>query len=279
MTRRTLLNWTAAGAIARAFGQAQESSSKTVTPLDTLPGTEKNRKLKIVFVGAHVDDWCDCAGTLARYAREGHEVSCLSFTPGDSQSMADANHMSVEKLAQIRREDAIRGVKLIGAQFKILDQHNQNMHVDPEAYDEFNRSLAVENPDVVFGMWPLDFHPDHRAAANLAYNAWLASGMRFMFYLSETPEAGEMTTQLFMPNRWVDIESVIAVKHASVVANTFIKDWWAENEMWSKFRGGEYGCQYAEAFVHISTVASVAPKNIAPRRWSGGGVQIGRDRT
>jgi len=278
MTRRTLFDLLAGGALAQvALARGQRASEKTLTPLDRLPGAEKNRKLRVVFVGAHVDDWTICAGTLARYAHEGHGVLCFSFTPGDSQAMADGNHLSLEKLAQLRREDALRATKIIGAQFKILNQRNQNMRVDPETYDEFNQTLSAEKPDVVFGMWPLEFHPDHRAAANLAFNAWLASGMTFAFYFSEDEAAGEMMPQSFVPNRWVDIESVIDLKRESVVANTFIKDWWPECENWAKFRGGEYGCRYAEAFFHVDTVASVGPKNLAPRRWFAGGLRLNHD--
>ena len=86
-----------------------------------------------------------------------------------------------------------------------------------------------------------------------------------------------MTAQQFLPNRWVDIESVMELKRQSIAANTLLEGWWRECEMWAKFRGGEYGCKYAEAFVHISTVASIQPENIAPRSWFGGGVQINHD--
>ena len=33
------------------------------------------------------------------------------------------------------------------------------MRVDPETYDEFNKTLSAENPDVVFGLWPLEYCP------------------------------------------------------------------------------------------------------------------------
>ncbi len=157
------MNSAACGVIADVLlAREHQPLDRAPAPLDLLPGVEKNRKLKVVFVGAHVDDWGICAGTLARYAREGHQVVCFSFTPGDSQSMADAHHMSLDKLAALRRDDPTSGTKIIGAQFKILNQHNQNMHVDPQVYDDFNKTLAPENPDIVFGMWPLEFHPDHR---------------------------------------------------------------------------------------------------------------------
>ena len=43
----------------------QQSSTGALRPVDTLPGAEKNRKLKVVFVGAHVDDWIFCVGASA----------------------------------------------------------------------------------------------------------------------------------------------------------------------------------------------------------------------
>ena len=103
MTRRTLFRWRGELACLPTpmLARGQQSSAEARKPVDTLPGAEKNRKLKVVFVGAHVDDWVFCAGTLARYAREGHDVLCFSFTPGDSQGMANARHMPVEKLAAI----------------------------------------------------------------------------------------------------------------------------------------------------------------------------------
>src|SRR5947209_6842607 len=103
ITRRFLL----AAAGGRAFAAAQagspETTKKAGVPVDTLPGVERNKKLKVVFVGAHVDDWVDCAGTLARYTALQHEALCLSFTPGDSRSMADMNHMPLDELAALRR--------------------------------------------------------------------------------------------------------------------------------------------------------------------------------
>lgn len=200
ITRRTFLNCVAGTAFVHALhGRGQQSSTGERKPLDTLPGAEKNSKLKIVFVGAHVDDWVFSVGTLARYARAGHDVLCFSFMPGDSQGIADFYHMPVEKLAALRTQDGMRGTKLFGARLKVLDQHNQKMVVDPETYMEFDKTLAAENPDVVFGMWPLQYHPDHRAAGNLAFNAWLQSGMKFQFYFCETFQESRRARNSLLP--------------------------------------------------------------------------------
>src|SRR3954464_587618 len=132
MTRRKFFRWTAGGGILSPLMEGAQTAGqlparKQPVPADTLPGSELNRKLKVIFVGAHVDDWIDCAGTIARYTSSGHAALLLSFTPGDSRSMADMNKLSVEKIAAIRREDAMAGAKIIRAELRILDQHNQNM--------------------------------------------------------------------------------------------------------------------------------------------------------
>ena len=98
------------------------------------------------------------------------------------------------------------GAKILGAEIRFLDQHNQNMQVNPEVYDKFNKLLMAEKPDVVFGMWPLEFHPDHRAAASISFNAWLQCGLKFEYFFCETASGGEMQTQQFIPNRYIEID-------------------------------------------------------------------------
>jgi N-acetylglucosamine malate deacetylase 1 len=273
-----MFRWAAGGGAALPLmGMAAQSSGKQAVAADRLPGSELHRKLKVVFVGAHVDDWVDCAGTIARYAKSGHTALLLSFTPGDSRSMADVNHLTVDAIAATRREDAVRGAKILGAELRFLDQHNQNMQVNPDVYDEFNTMLAAENPDVVFGMWPLEFHPDHRAVASISYNAWLQSGLQFQYFFCETAGGGEMQPQQFIPTRYVDVESVMDRKRAAYEANRYIKKGVPEAGLWAQFRGMEYGCQYAEAFVQIATVLKMPSENITPRRWYYGGLRAHHD--
>jgi N-acetylglucosamine malate deacetylase 1 len=279
LNRRTLFKKTAvmAGALPVFAAQVEQQSRRKAIPADELPGTAAKRHLKIVFVGAHVDDYTVCAGTIARYTNAGHHALLYSFTPGDSRSMADMNGVPLEQLAVNRREDALKGAKILGAELRFLDQHNQNMQVNPEVYIAFNKLLAGEKPDVVFGMWPLEFHPDHRAVANISYNAWLQSGLSFRYFFCETPGGGEMTPQQFVPTRYVDVESVMEQKRSAHAANRYIRKGIPDADLLARFRGMEYGCQYAEAFVHINTVSKMPPENITPRRWYYGGLRSHHD--
>ena len=274
-TRRTLLKNAAAAGLLQV-SSAQTPDKKPVAA-DDVPGTELKRKLNAVFVGAHVDDYIVCAGTIARYTAAGHRALLYSFTPGDSRSMADMNKLPLEELAANRRADALAGAKMLGAELRFLDQHNQNMQVNPDVCIAFNKLLAAEKPDVVFGMWPLEFHPDHRAVASIAYNAWLQSGMAFRYFMCETPGGGEMSTQHFHPSRYVDVESVMEPKRAAHGANRYIAKGVPDADLLARFRGMEYGCQYAEAFVEMKTAAKMPPENITPRRWYYGGLRSHHD--
>jgi len=279
LTRRTLFRSavSAAGLLQVTSAQTSQPKPKKAATADDVPGAELKRKLTVVFVGAHVDDYTVCSGTIARYTSAGHRVLLYSFTPGDSRSMADMNGLPIEELAANRRADALRGAKILGAELRFLDQHNQNMQVNPDVCIAFNKLLAAEKPAVVFGMWPLEFHPDHRAAANISYNAWLQSGMAFRYLFCETPGGGEMTTQHFHPTRYVDVESVMDQKRAAHAANRYIKKGIPEADLLARFRGMEYGCQYAEGFVELTTVAKMPPENITPRRWYYGGLRSHHD--
>ena len=119
--------------------------------------------------------------------------------------------------------------------------------------------------------------PDHRAAASISFNAWLQCGMKFEYFFCETASGGEMQTQQFIPNRYLDVESVMELKRSSHEANRFIKQGVPDAELWARFRGMQYGCRFAEAFVQVQTVATMPPENLAPRRWYYGGLRMHAD--
>ena len=239
-----------------------------------LPEAHRKQKLKVVFVGAHTDDWTSCMGTLARYSALGHDVLIISCTAGNAVSISDVTHKPLDELAAERRDQATRGAKMIGARVMILKEAEMMMRVDPAAYQKFNKLLIPLKPDVVIGLWLVDAHPDHRAAGNLAYNAWLQSGMDFGLYFCETPGGTETQMQQFIPNHYVDVESVTNLKRQAFLADPLMKGAWPTNDLWAKFRGREYGCQSAEAFIHVHTTATMPERNLYPNWWYWGGLRL-----
>jgi hypothetical protein len=114
-------------------------------------------------------------------------------------------------------------------------------------YKEFGDTLLDHKPDVVFTHWPIDTHPDHRAASLFTYDAWLRAGKKFPLYFYEV-ETGQQT-QDFWPTRYVDVTEVAERKKAASYANTLTVDgWWPLHDQMQRSRGSEKGCKFAEAF-------------------------------
>ena len=206
------------------------------------------RKLKVVVVGAHVDDpQSGCGGTIARYADLAHEVVALSLTHGDSESIAASLRMPPQELAAKRYADAQRSCALLHCRMAALHYINRGTEVTMARYQEFGDALLGQKPDIVFTHWPIDTHPDHRAASLLTYDAWLRGGKKFPLYFYEV-ELGQQT-QDFWPTHYVDISEVAERKKSAAYANALtVEGWWPLHEQMQRSRGNERGCKFAEAF-------------------------------
>jgi LmbE family N-acetylglucosaminyl deacetylase len=217
-------------------------------------------KLKIVVVGAHVDDpQAGCGGTMALYADLGHDVVAISLTRGDSISIARSLGMPNQELAARRSSDAVRSCRILGSRMIFLDHVNGDTVVDASSYNEFGHVLMDQQPAVVFTHWPIDTHRDHRAASLLTYDAWLRSGRGFALYFYEV-ELGTQTHH-FRPNHYVEITRVEERKRRACFANALtVQGWWPLHETMQRSRGMEHGCKAAEAFVsHVQARAKGVP--------------------
>jgi LmbE family N-acetylglucosaminyl deacetylase len=94
----------------------------------------------------------------------------------------------------------------------------------------------------------VDTHRDHRAAALLSYDAWLALGGRFDLYYGEVLTGDQ--TQHFAPTHWVDVSAALETKRAACFAHASQdpEGLWREHDQMQRFRGREAGVPAAEAF-------------------------------
>ncbi len=202
--------------------------------------------LKLLVVGAHPDDpESGCGGTIARYVQAGSQVLAFYLTRGE----AGIPGKSHGEAAQIRTAEAERACAILGAEPRFGTQVDGDTHVDRAAYTAMRDLLAAERPDLVFTHWPVDTHPDHRAASLLVYDAWLRTGKKAALYYFEVL-SGEQT-QLFRPSEYVDISAVAERKRAACFAHASQQpaEWYPVHERMSGFRGLEHGCAQAEAFL------------------------------
>jgi len=225
----------------------------TGLPLPLLESPAKStpsKKLKIVVVGAHPDDpESGCGGTVALYSDLGHDVVLLYLTRGER----GIEGKTLQQSAAIRTTESEKACGLLKARPVFAGQIDGDTELNKSRYADFHKILDAEHPDLVFTHWPIDTHPDHRAASLLAYDAWLHSGRKFDLYYYEV-ELGEQT-QVFQPTHYIDISATETRKraacyiHSSQLPKT---TFYPLHEMMHCFRGMESGVKLAEAFVHHS---------------------------
>src|SRR5271154_2197279 len=90
------------------------------------PSTGDGRP-RILAIHAHPDDVeFQCAGTLALLAQRGCPIVIATMTPGDCGS---AEH-SAEEIARIRRDEAARSARIIGAEYVCLEFRDLSIVID-----------------------------------------------------------------------------------------------------------------------------------------------------
>lgn len=241
MNRRDMLKTAGAAIVGGSLpGMGTFASNPSV-------GTSSARKALVV--GAHPDDpETGCGGTMILLKQAGYEVVSVYMTKGQA-GIAGKTH---EEASAIRVEEATRASRILGARPVFMTQIDGNAEINKMRYAEMKELIAAEKPDVVFTHWPIDSHPDHRVCALLVYDAWRRLGYSFELYYFEVMSG--MQTQHFQPTDFVNITSVAGQKreacfcHASQDMKSLYDDW---HEPMERFRGIEFRCKSAEAFIHL----------------------------
>lgn len=238
--------------ITRRSWLAQSGVLSAVVPFTAsgLSGEEvipRDTRLRVVVVGAHPDDpESSCGGTMARYSDLGHEVFAVYLTRGE----AGIKGKTADEAAAIRTAEAERACQILKVRPIFAGQVDGETEVNARRYQEFRELIEPQKPDVVFAPWPIDSHRDHRAASLLSYDVWEHGGRRFELYYTEV-DLGEQTSN-FHPTHYIDIKPVLDRKRKACLAHVSQDPgsfYGRYHEPMQRFRGMEYGCQAAEAFV------------------------------
>ncbi len=235
--------------------------------------------MNILCVVAHPDDTeILCAGTLIRYAKEGHQVTIAVFTDG---SMGDAV-IAPAKLGKIRETETRAAAAVMGA--KVIWGGVMDEHVFP---DREQRVIMIDilreaDPDVIFTHSPTDYHPDHRYVGQLVFDAYFQKGLphipgqqmpacRFgqaqLYYMDNLGGIG------FQPTEYVDISGVFNIKKQMLECHKSqleaMRDLAGTNltdmiEVQARFRGLAAGCRYAEGFTRMDAFQRGLTSRILP---------------
>lgn len=210
---------------------------------------EKGSPKKALIIGAHPDDpETGCGGTMILLRQAGYEVVSVYMTKGQR----GIEGKSLDEAATIRVKEGEEACKILGARPIFMTQIDGDTEINKARYVEMRELIAKEKPDIVFTHWPIDGHPDHRVCSLLVYDAWRRLGYNFDLYYFEVMSGTQ--TQLFSPTDYVDITSVAKQKkeacccHKSQNMEPLYDGWHTPME---HFRGLEFRCKHAEAFIHL----------------------------
>lgn len=221
---------------------------------------------------AHPDDIeYTCAGTLARWAKNGANISYVICTSGDVG--IDEKGNTKEKAAKIREAEQCSAADIVGASEVIfLREPDGLLQPTIDLRKKIVREIRRFRPEVVICGDPTivwagnDYinHPDHRAAATAALDATFpAAGQPNLFEELEDEGIKAYKPRKVYATSWVDadffvnIEETIDIKiealraHKSQMKNRDPEDLIRE---WAAERGKGKEMKYAEGFRVVTLV-------------------------
>lgn len=171
---------------------------------------------RVLAVVAHPDDAeLLCAGTLARAKADGAAIGICVLCRGDKGQPAK----SVSNLASVRRQEMMAAAKLLGAKIYLGGLADGTLADGPR-----DRKILLEiyrqfRPTLVLAHGSEDYHPDHRAVAQLAEAAsWFCASRGHKTpsrALPQPPAVWWMDTigmHRFDPGFYIDISAHLEIK-------------------------------------------------------------------
>lgn len=235
--------------------------------------------MNVLAVAAHPDDIeILCAGTLARYAAQEHQIVLAIITSGN---MGDLR-IPPEQLAALRRAEAEKSAALLDA--RLLWGGVTDELVFP---NEAQRRLMIDllrdaDPDVILTHSPNDYHPDHRYVSQLVFDSYFQKGLPHLpgqqrpacrFGQAAVYYMDNLGGIEFLPTEYVDITSVMDLKcrmlecHQSQVkamAELAHTDLLEMIRVQGRFRGFAAGCQFAEGFRRLEAYQRGLTRRVLP---------------
>jgi LmbE family N-acetylglucosaminyl deacetylase len=216
----------------------------------------------LLAVQAHPDDVdFSSGGTIAKFARDGHEVYYLSATSGNKGT--HDRDLTPAHLTEIREAEEREAARRLGVRECFFLRHNDG---------ELEATLALRaeicliirkvraNVLMTFDPWrPYQLHPDHRAIGTAALDALIAA--RDHLFFPEQLKNGIDISRIYEvylfgaaePDTFVDISETIDAKiHAASAHESQLHGDPAERAERQRQRarsvGEPQGLAYAEAF-------------------------------
>jgi 4-oxalomesaconate hydratase len=235
-----------------------------------------SRNRKLLVIGAHSADFVwRAAGAIGVTTSNGGSarVVALSYGErGESGELWKQPGQTVERVKQIRHDEATRAAAAVGASFECLDLGDYPLRVSDEALQKLVTIIVETAPDVILTHTDKDpFNPDHpvayattELARQLASGAGVASAFKtvrppeFLLFEPHQPELCNFT-----PTTFVDITPVFEKKlqaMACMGAQDYLRQYYTERAAHranhARRISGNGAIKQAEAFMRVVPLVS-----------------------
>lgn len=235
--------------------------------------------MNILAIGCHPDDLeIGCGGTLALYAKNGHDVFMCHVANGD---MGHAVIMP-EELARLRTIEAEASGAMLGAK-KVFNLNVPDLFVDSHNEEQVSKLVEVirlVRPDIIITHSPDDYMRDHVETSKLVFNASFSSSIPHyvtkskqyptiapLYYMDTIAGVG------FLPEEYTDITDTLEIKLNALEKHESQLKWMKDHDgidfldfvkTVSKFRGLQSGVKYAEGFRSCKSWPRIITKRLLP---------------
>jgi N-acetylglucosamine malate deacetylase 1 len=202
----------------------------------------------LVVIAPHPDDGeASCGGLIANAVAAGDSVVVLEMTGGELGVWGK----SPEEARAIRIVEARRAAAALGARAEFFGGLDGSLVSDAAGVARLGGILAGLKPDVVVAPWPLDVHPDHQAAGQLAWRAFQDPATTFALYFYETTNSPHTRSVAFTPSDYVDITGVLERKREATLQHASQNPavWFDMYANLALVHGYAADVAYAEAYV------------------------------
>jgi LmbE family N-acetylglucosaminyl deacetylase len=233
--------------------------------------------MQVLAIGCHPDDIeVSCAGTLAKYVKEGHHVTVCHVCNGN------LGHSVImpEVLREIRAKEAKDAGELAGIKVMSCDIDDINIYDSKQHRDKVVKVIRIVKPDVIITHSPNDYMPDHIAVSKLVFDASFACSVpHYEMQLGEPTKVvpiyymDTLAGVDFQPTEYVDITETIDLKLQMLECHISQLKWMRDHDdidfaefvkTCARFRGLQCGVQYAEAFTQCYVWPKVVTKRLLP---------------
>ncbi len=234
--------------------------------------------MNVLAIGCHPDDIeIACAGTLAKFVKQGHNVTVCHVANGN------LGHVQImpDELRDMRAEEARKAGSLAGIKVVTCDIGDLLVYSEDKTQrDKVVNVIREAQPDLIITHSPDDYMPDHTAVSKLVFDAAFAASVPH--YESAVSTASKVTPIYYMdtlagvgftPEDYVDISDEIELKLSMLECHVSQMKWMREHDhidfaefvkTCARFRGLQCGVQYAEAFTTCRMHGKVVPKRLLP---------------